>query len=270
MSDKKRIRNGPIRKWQPQEEQALIHFLKNNINEFEKPTSQVYYKKFIDEYNMKDIVWKLVRSKVRNMRICYSKARQWKDDQPENYMVPGENIEDVLHRMCSYYDDFEELFGSNCSSSDIRHSFDYSTCSSSDIVKEEMLSDTSDDIILESEMPGFTNGDSNDVSVQIQNHFQTPGDAQKPIKYANEEHSKKPNKTISDPLRLLKEEELKLLRERLDFDKERLRQEMEIKQKEIDSNERLKILELEMRERIAMNELKMKERVALKVLDTKN
>lgn len=42
----------------------------------QKPTAQAYYKGFAETKRV-PVEWKLVRSKVRNMRVTYNKAKAW-------------------------------------------------------------------------------------------------------------------------------------------------------------------------------------------------
>uniref|UniRef100_A0A1I8QED5 Uncharacterized protein n=2 Tax=Stomoxys calcitrans TaxID=35570 RepID=A0A1I8QED5_STOCA len=255
-----RVRTAPVRKWQRTEERALIDYLKSNIRDFEKPTAQVFYRKFIEEYRISDIEWKLVRAKVRNMRISYGKAKQWLETQGSNLLHTGENVQDMLYKMCSFYSDFDELF-ENPSRADISSYILDNSTSSSDFVKEEMLSDTNEDMLpAETDITRrdyLNEGISNEEEIHTTNSVES------------QEALRQFKKVKLDMAHLLKEEELKLLKERLEFDKAKFKQEMEIRQREIDSNERLKILELEMKERIAMSELKMKERIVLNALGGK-
>lgn len=46
------------------------------IKLFKKPTAQVYYKRFCKEKAVL-MDWKQVRSKVRNLRVSYNKAKSW-------------------------------------------------------------------------------------------------------------------------------------------------------------------------------------------------
>ncbi|XP_039956456.1 uncharacterized protein LOC120772108 [Bactrocera tryoni] len=71
----KRVRSNPTKKWLLEEEKLLVEFLTHN-REFEKPTSQIYYRRFARESNIA-VDWKVTRSKVRYMRITYNKAKAW-------------------------------------------------------------------------------------------------------------------------------------------------------------------------------------------------
>ncbi|XP_039967826.1 uncharacterized protein LOC120779553 [Bactrocera tryoni] len=71
----KRLRFNPTKKWLFEEEKSLIKFLPQN-RDFEKPKSQMYYRRFAKESNIA-VDWKLTRSKVRFMRTTYNKAKAW-------------------------------------------------------------------------------------------------------------------------------------------------------------------------------------------------
>lgn len=161
--------------------------------------------------------------------------------------------------MCSFYDDFEEIFHGT-GKSEISFSLDGSV--SNDYIKDENLQNdyfetsyAAEDVLTEPEMENVFHEDSNDEATTMADIENSPMQA-----------FKKPRLDTTHSLRV---EELRLQRERLEFEKLKLKQELDMKQREIDSQERLKILELEMKERISMNEIKMKERVALKALEKK-
>ncbi|XP_036322165.1 uncharacterized protein LOC118736179 [Rhagoletis pomonella] len=67
----KRVRSNATKRWTMIEERQLIEFLMEN-RDFEKPTAQAFYTRFLEELD-----WKRVRSKVRNMRVNYNTAKQW-------------------------------------------------------------------------------------------------------------------------------------------------------------------------------------------------
>ncbi|XP_061395717.1 putative autophagy-related protein 11 [Musca vetustissima] len=272
-----RHRSAPIRKWQRDEERVLIDFLSNTIKDFEKPTAQIYYRKFMAESKIENIEWKLIRSKVRNMRMVHMKARRWKESAAEANNLSDADVKDNLLRMCYFYDEFENLFGGDTNKCEESPSTADESINN-DFIKEEMeLNDISDNLELRVSSEGdnmlpepeitLQNEDEQNEDNHHQQHHNKSSNSYNDFDDAeNYDEMKIPLNYINYSLR---EKELKLQRDRLEFEKEKLRQEMIIRQKEIESQERLKILELEMKERIAMCDIKMKENVALKALDKK-
>ncbi|XP_046812316.1 uncharacterized protein LOC111684173 [Lucilia cuprina] len=105
----KRVCLNPPRKWSVAEEKSLLEFLVEN-RDFEKPTAQVYYKRFAEQKNV-CVEWKQVRSKVRNMRVSYNKAKAWEGSTGAGSME-GETVKATLLKMCCYYDELDDIFGS--------------------------------------------------------------------------------------------------------------------------------------------------------------
>lgn len=176
--------------------------------------------------------------------------------------------------MFYFFEEFEELFdGTNKSESSL--TADDSV--NSDYVKEEISIDNyhcdDDDFVNENnimpevEMTAYEE-DSNPIDpVYNQNHIKPSEIERYSFKAHNEDDKSTMMKLQLDYSNGLREKELKLQRDRLEFEREKLKQEMLIRQKEIESQERLKILELEMKERIAVCDVKMRENVALKALE---
>ncbi|XP_054734833.1 uncharacterized protein LOC129242289 [Anastrepha obliqua] len=102
----KRTRKRPIRKWSEQEQRELIEFLRNNLP-IEKPTAQLYYQRFYQHSNIA-IEWRLVRSKVRNLRVLYTKTKYWQSSS-EAMLLSEERRRALVMRMCNFFDDFEEI-----------------------------------------------------------------------------------------------------------------------------------------------------------------
>lgn len=49
------------------------------LNSFQKPNSQLFYRRFCKENNL-NIQWKTVRSKVKNMRYSFYRARDFESE----------------------------------------------------------------------------------------------------------------------------------------------------------------------------------------------
>ncbi|XP_050322687.1 uncharacterized protein LOC126754621 isoform X2 [Bactrocera neohumeralis] len=97
----KRIRCNPTRRWAAAEEKSLIEFLLENRQL--EPSAQAYYKQFC-----------MVRSKVRNMRVSYNKAKTWEGSTGAGSMG-GETIKSTLLKMCTFFYELEDIFGSRVS-----------------------------------------------------------------------------------------------------------------------------------------------------------
>jgi len=78
VDDKKktRKREKPQKKWLKEENEMLLDFLLDNP-EFEKPTSQIYYKRFIESSKI-EASWDNVRCKVRYLKSTFLKAEAWR------------------------------------------------------------------------------------------------------------------------------------------------------------------------------------------------
>ncbi|XP_073844162.1 uncharacterized protein [Musca autumnalis] len=274
-----RHRSAPIRKWQKYEERTLVDFLLNNAKDFEKPTAQMYYRKFMYESQMKNIEWKLIRAKVRNMRTVYIKAKRWKNTAEAGELNEA-SVKENLLKIFYFYEEFDKIFDDK-RKTDVSISAEDSI--NSDFIKEELSIDNSDHDHQHEEtyssrddniMPDATDNyyinheDSNTEDEQATNLKPSASNVLSFKAHTGETDSCKMISQLTYA-HTLKEAELKLQRDRLEFEKEKLRQELTVRKKEIESQERLKILELEMKERIAMSELKMKENVALKALERK-
>ncbi|XP_037808749.1 uncharacterized protein LOC119601695 [Lucilia sericata] len=269
-----RYRTKPIKKWTLSEEITLINYLKNNRN-FEKPVARVYYNKFLEENNIDDksIDFKVVRSKVRNMRVRYRTAKECeiKKSACNDSEFNAEDIRKEMLKICWYIDDFDDIFPNEMdgyiykkpqadiffnqeSSSNINNSTQFlneDTCSdqeppfkfntSKPISTENLFRE---DDLTSSSSSNSINGDVITKQEDIFN-FKT-------------QHHKDTS---------IRQQEIELLKEKLSFEKEKFRQEFTLKEKELESQERLKIMELQMKERLAMKELELKERLALKSME---
>ncbi|XP_050339026.1 uncharacterized protein LOC126765343 [Bactrocera neohumeralis] len=141
----KRVRKAPYRKWTDNENESLINFLRDN-SPLEKPTAQHYYKRFLNRTGS-DLHWTLVRCKVKNLRLQYTKAKSWQNTTGNGTMDNCDTTKNAIVRMCVRYDDLEDIFGyreltSNCLVLDT----EYIACTgspevatSSDIIVEEIV-----------------------------------------------------------------------------------------------------------------------------------
>ncbi|XP_037942125.1 uncharacterized protein LOC119675024 [Teleopsis dalmanni] len=271
-----RERKNPIKKWMPAEEAALINFLKENVD-FEKPTAQVFYKRFLQSSAV-IADWKIVRSKVRNMRTTYSKTREWINTVGK-VMADDETVETTTHNMCRFYYDFEEIFGSNIfSTSSNLDSFQTTivnlgtlsdqTCDEPCIamVKTEKEEIENVDVNMTSHDRSFSGSQTLSSHAEIQPFEDIPDNI--PTTNCSEAYFG----TAMSEMAQTQAEILKLKKEKMQFDtmfKEKIMQllerqiaiqenKLELKKTELSSQEHLKILELEMKERIAMKELELK------------
>ncbi|KNC22109.1 hypothetical protein FF38_06438, partial [Lucilia cuprina] len=105
----KRVRLNPTRKWTIPEEKALIEFLMEN-RDFEKPSTQVFYKRFCEEKQL-SMHWTQVRSKVRNMRVSYNKAKAWEGSTGAGSMQ-GDTVKELYSAQDSLESECESFLNS--------------------------------------------------------------------------------------------------------------------------------------------------------------
>uniref|UniRef100_A0A034WLV6 Uncharacterized protein n=1 Tax=Bactrocera dorsalis TaxID=27457 RepID=A0A034WLV6_BACDO len=104
----KRKRYNPQKRWKVAEEKALIEFLLEN-RDFEKPSARLFYNRFANEKQIL-VEWKSARSKVRNMRPTYNKAKEWEGSTGAGCM-DGDTIKSVLLKKFRYFYEFDDIFG---------------------------------------------------------------------------------------------------------------------------------------------------------------
>ncbi|XP_065354149.1 uncharacterized protein LOC135948679 [Calliphora vicina] len=247
-----RNRTKPIKKWLRREENELISFLKQN-RDFEKPISRVYYNKFIKETGM-EVDWQTVRSKVRNMRTRYRRAKEYEINKGDDIDCTIEDIRYEMLKTCWHVDDFDDIFPNEMDSYIYRkpkaNSFvDFSNQESSSKINNSRKIWT-EKYFQENELTSSSSSSSTDGDV-----FKVQEDT---FNFKTQKHDKDES---------IKQQEIQLLKEKFSFEKEKFRQEFRLKEKEIESQERLKVMELQMKERIAMKELELKERLALQSME---
>uniref|UniRef100_A0A1B0BN39 Myb/SANT-like DNA-binding domain-containing protein n=1 Tax=Glossina palpalis gambiensis TaxID=67801 RepID=A0A1B0BN39_9MUSC len=289
---KRRQRKAPNRKWSEDEHRKILKFLKENIDKFEKPTAQIFYKRFIDE-TVFPTEWNLVRYKVRNLRTSYAKAK----NSTANLL---ELDKEAVHRICPYFNELDEIFAdkhdvfnkkseyviSNEVLSD-SDSFQNSTnfmkisMENKQEIYDSSINDTHIDIV---ELSG-TNSDSTYHSnsnalkirsdlLQLNEQQQTDNDIANSVQNipgVGEKFERKHDE-IWEREKHLREFQLREKQQQLELEKFQLEREKFQKQYELNAREQqwqaeLKQRELEMKERIAMRELEIKEKIALKELE---
>ncbi|XP_037811956.1 uncharacterized protein LOC119603828 [Lucilia sericata] len=217
-SKPKRVRLNPTRKWTIPEEKALIEFLMEN-RDFEKPSTQVFYKRFCEEKQL-SMHWTQVRSKVRNMPVSYNKAKAWEVSTGAGSMQ-GDTVKATLLKMCSYFDELDDLFGNR-------------------IVQCAIIEDS-----LESECESFLNStETEDITTASDTSVtnNTPSTSRKGIY----------SRTAVSEILMMQTEMLEIKKQKLDNEKN-------IKEREVNIMERTLLLkEIKIKERLAMEELKLK------------
>ncbi|XP_049306211.1 uncharacterized protein LOC125776714 [Bactrocera dorsalis] len=106
----KRKRQQPNKKWKESEVHSIIEFLMEEP-EFEAPTAQLFYKRFLRNSQL-DVSWDLVRWKVRHLKAQYRKANDWLASTGAGLQdeADGSTIEAKIAKMCPYYDQLREIF----------------------------------------------------------------------------------------------------------------------------------------------------------------
>ncbi|KAI8123109.1 Palmitoyltransferase ZDHHC6 [Lucilia cuprina] len=234
-----RNRYNPLKKWSRSEEISLINYIKQNPD-FEKPTGRIYYTKFLSTTQI-GIDWKLVRSKVRNMRVTYRKAKEYEINK--NYFNSSgfNTVRNKVLKKCWFVDHFDVLFPNEIDN--------YINKKPENNKTDKSFSDEE-----EKEEDELSSNSSSSNSID------------RPILRVQKDmcsFKQKRRKTYTS----IKEQELELAREKLAFDKEKFRQELRIKEMEIASQEKTMLMELQMKERIATKELELKEKLALDSLE---
>ncbi|XP_046802110.1 uncharacterized protein LOC124418777 isoform X2 [Lucilia cuprina] len=226
LEDSQRVRTNPTKKWNLEEEKSLIEFLIAN-REIEKPTAQAYYKRFSVETKV-EVDWKLIRSKVRNMRTSYNKAKGWEGSTGAGSM-DGETMKASLIKMCTFFYELDDIFGSRIvDNAVIDDSLSSDNFDCTDACIEESLHKEIENVASTSKKGIYSRTALSDI-LQMQTEM---------LNFKKERAEKELT---------LKEKEFSL--------KER---EIGLREKEIESNELIKVKELEMKERLAMEELKLK------------
>ncbi|XP_065361364.1 uncharacterized protein LOC135955019 [Calliphora vicina] len=248
-----RVRLKPIKKWTVAEEKALIEFLLNN-RDVEKPTSQLFYRRFCKESNL-NIQWKTVRSKVKNMRYSFYRARDFESET--NGVLDNEDTKSMVLKKCGYYHELEQIFGHHviqlpvkdeCFQSEPNNTFDSIT------IESDNTTDKSDDdnfpttskipepemLVIKPNLINLNHCPMNDSEFSIK--CEEMGVDVKELR-------------IKDKLKVM---ELLIKEKRIQLKEKELSSKENIKIHQLNSREKLKILEMEMKERLTMEELKLK------------
>ncbi|XP_011206750.2 uncharacterized protein LOC105228571 [Bactrocera dorsalis] len=249
----KRVRSNPTKKWLLKEEKSLVEFLTHN-REFEKPTSQIYYRRFAKENNIA-VDWKVARSKVRYMRITYNKAKAWESSIGARSME-GETIKSTLLKMCTFFYEMDEIFGGRLLESAV--------------INESLESnDNSNYSELDlNELPSFAavnESECGNKTIRKRKYSRTA--ESEILQFLSEiiqlkKQKIEQEKSFKEKELELRERELVIMEKGMELRaKQKLvlkDKEMEMKLKELQSKEKLKIMELQMKERLKMEELKHK------------
>ncbi|XP_065367729.1 uncharacterized protein LOC135960376 [Calliphora vicina] len=265
-----RNRLNPVKRWLRNEEISIINFIKKHPD-FEKPTAQMYYNKFLFDTGI-DANWKLVRAKVRNMRVAYRKTKEYGINKKYFSDCDAEAMRNKLLKICWYVDDFDVLFPNEMDShienkpEDPNFDDEFSNQKSISHINYPSIMINEqyplDDEITSSSSSKSINGDILAVQTDMFKLKQQKYDNVTSIKQQQLDLLKL-KQQYHDKVTSIKQQELDLAREKFNFEKEKFRQEFVLKEKEIESQERLKLMELQMKERIAMKELELKEKLAL-------
>ncbi|XP_067614036.1 chromatin assembly factor 1 subunit A-like [Eurosta solidaginis] len=257
----KRIRCNPTRRWTVADEKCLIEFLLEN-RLLEKPSAQVYYKRFCEEKNV-TMEWKLVRAKVRNMRSGYNKANAWEGSTGGGSMT-GDTIEGTLLKMCTFFYELDDIFGSRISESSVIDDTMANLNEEGQIIE---VTEEGQKIETESQMPvQITESYHNPVcssKMTPTTSSQSPTAASDIMKGQAEAMAFKKQKLEAETIArekelVIRENEFTLKQKEFELKERQARYEENFKEKQLQSQEKLKILELEMQERLAMEELKLK------------
>ncbi|XP_039968367.1 uncharacterized protein LOC120780146 isoform X2 [Bactrocera tryoni] len=251
----KRIRCNPPRRWAAAEKKSLIEFLLENRQL--EPSAQAYYKQFCMAKNL-TMEWKLVRSKVRNMRVSYNKAKTWEGSTGAGSMS-GETIKSTLLKMCIFFYELEDIFGSRVSEcaaiedTMTAEYLDFEGAVETQIAVpiEEPESSQGPDCVL------HLNGNESSAEISC-----TPSTSRKGIysRTGVSEIMKLQAEVISFKKEKLEAELAARDRELVIRERELVLKEknFDLKERNFKSEEKLKVPELEMKERLAMEELKLK------------
>ncbi|XP_065354146.1 uncharacterized protein LOC135948677 [Calliphora vicina] len=265
---RKRNRFNPVKKWDHNDEAAIINFLKQH-REFEKPTARMYYTKFTSE-NAMDIYWKLVYYKVRNMHTVYRRAKEYQMNRGETNDMDAEAMRNIMLKICWYVDDFDLLFPNEIDDNIGPNSQE----PSSDDGDESESSNKEYDNIKKYENINIENNNLPNNSFNVKYLREEPSVCYFPKSIGRDILAVQTGKynfkrRIFFKETTKKQQELELARENFNMEKEKFQLEMKIKEKQFNTQEKLKIMELQMKERIAMKELELKEKLELKSIKKK-
>ncbi|XP_037942115.1 uncharacterized protein LOC119675018 isoform X2 [Teleopsis dalmanni] len=263
----------PNKMWKPTEERALMNFLKENT-EFEKPTAKVFYDRFLHDSGV-NADWKMVRSKMFNMRKTYKKTKEWLKNEG-TAITDSEELKNAIRNKFRFYYDFEIIFGSNSinlcqianTDSETKTNQAATSEASVTIVKNE---NEASEICYDKMLSA-----SNDRSISVSETLLSETENQ-PTEDVLEYSSSNCCSGVCLRLTALnmvqnREDILTLSMEKMSYDlvfrKKKLHllyrqaalqeEELKLKERVLKSQEHLKILELQKREEIAMAELELK------------
>ena len=245
------------------------------------PTAQIYYRRFCYEKKLA-IEWQLVRSKVRNMRMSYTRTKSTLD-------ALGDDIESgnlvfliclvlnfyeiyfsMIHflgnqaiKKCNYYNEldmiFSQLYLESANNAWENSKMRFNKSSIADTDDSTAVSERSEiDIVPTSSTAAKRNGDLNRTSASDFIKTEESICVSEPSLFSVMEDDididvNTRNKEISIEERKLALEEKKLLLQEM-----KLNSDEKVKIYKINSREKLKIIEMEMHERLALEEMKLK------------
>ncbi|XP_046805018.1 uncharacterized protein LOC124419460 [Lucilia cuprina] len=266
------------KRWADNEIKQLLQYIKEQA-EFEKPTAQIFYRKFLETSNL-DASWSLCRWKIKNLKVNYRKAETWR--RSNGFVETQPNVKETLHKMCRFYDDLHQVFGKTFenihyetldSNSMVNYNRNYANESAmedgsmdeycmSAIKTEENVNEApllvplrSDSNSSELSIPLETDDEDGNLKETLQQEFPTKWSKAKNVKASNHVDEGQSERVL-------------FLKMKFDFEKEKFRKEFELKErkfaeeiKERKENFELKKLQMEMYERLRILELQKQERI---------
>ncbi|XP_037824514.1 eukaryotic translation initiation factor 3 subunit A-like [Lucilia sericata] len=275
------------KRWADNEIKQLLQYLKEQP-EFEKPTAQIFYRKFLETCNL-DASWSICRWKIKNLKVNYRKAENWR--RSNGFVETQPNIKETLNKMCRFYDDLHQVFGNTF------ENICYETLDSNSMANynrnyanESAMEESMDEYCLSAIK---TEENVNDASLLEPLHSDTnSAELSIPLETDDEERNLNCKESLQKeyPAKLSKARDVRasnhvgegqserslFLKMKFDFEKEKFRKEFELKEKkfaeeikerkenfelkklQLEKDERLRILELEKQERIERFEIEMK------------
>ncbi|XP_046804534.1 uncharacterized protein LOC111688209 isoform X1 [Lucilia cuprina] len=268
------------KRWSDTETKQLLEYLLEQ-EEFEKPTAQIFYRKFLNTSNL-EATWDLCRWKTKSLKSTYKKTETWRSSNA--YEANDPYVQDKLRKMCRFYDDLHCLFGQKLQIF-ANETFDVNTSSKIPLVT------AMDENIEEYFITAIKSEENEDHSGLIvpERAATTSPESSFPTNVSVEERNFSQRELIEQDcitnvpqtdqaLSLNESENSSFLKMRFEFEKEKFRKEFKLKEKrfaeeirerkenfelkklEIEKYECLRILELEKQERIERFKIEMRYR----------
>ncbi|XP_014275389.1 uncharacterized protein [Halyomorpha halys] len=112
MEFRKRIRKDSGKRWTKEDKNVLLSIIAESLENFERPTAQVYYDHIIQQNSQfEEYGWKAMRDKVRNLKACYNKALDWLKNSCNEVTEDAEsNTRAYLLKLCEDFDLLQYIF----------------------------------------------------------------------------------------------------------------------------------------------------------------